>query len=161
MQIGVIGHDSRASEKALSCAYEAGKEIARQGHVLICGGRGGIMEQACRGCSEEGGTGVGILPSADGSDANPHVKIQIRTGMGFGRNSLVALSSDVLIVIGGGSGTLCEICFAWQTGKKIIALEGTGGVADQYAGKSLDGKRTDKIIPAKSAEEAVALALKS
>ena len=81
--------------------------------------------------------------------------------MGFGRNHLVSLSSDVLIVIGGGSGTLSEMCFAWQTGKRIIAVKDTGGVADEYAGKSLDGKRTDTIIPTKDATEAVALAEKS
>jgi uncharacterized protein (TIGR00725 family) len=119
------------------------------------------MEQACKGASEEEGTVVGILPSSDGSDANPYLGIQIRTGMGFGRNHLVALSSDVLIIIGGGCGTLSEMCFGWQSGKKIIAIEQTGGIADQYAGKALDQKRTDTIISAKGAEEAVTLAEKS
>lgn len=161
MQIGVIGYDSTFSEIALKNAYEVGKEIAKKGHILVCGGRGGVMEQACKGASEEGGTVVGILPSDDGSDANPYLNIHIRTGMGFGRNSLVALSSDVIIVIGGGSGTLSEICFAWQAGKKIIALKNTGGFAAEYAGKSLDNRRKDRIIPAKTPAEAVTLAEKS
>nr|WP_236953751.1 hypothetical protein [Methanopyrus sp. SNP6] len=53
MQISVIG-SGRASEDVLNLAEELGREIARRNHVLVCGGRGGVMEAACRGAREEG-----------------------------------------------------------------------------------------------------------
>jgi uncharacterized protein (TIGR00725 family) len=161
MQIGVVGNDTRATPQALKTAYEVGKEIGKRKHILICGGRGGVMERASKGAEEEGGITVGILPSADGSDANPHLTVKIKTGMGFGRNTIVALSSDVLIVIGGGSGTLCELAYAWQAGKPIIAMKGTGGYADEYAGKRVDDKRKDSILCAKTPKEALDLAQKA
>ena len=58
-------------------AEELGRLLAEEGHILLCGGLGGVMEAACKGAAEAGGTVVGILPGERG-DANPYVGIRVR-----------------------------------------------------------------------------------
>jgi len=122
-QIGVIGAGSCTPEEADS-AYRVGREIARRGAVLVCGGLGGVMEAACQGARDGGGTTVGLLPTDQKEDANPYVDIAIVTGMGHARNAIVAGSSDVIIAVGGGYGTLSEIALGLTMGKKVISLQG-------------------------------------
>lgn len=157
MQIGVIGKE-KADQKMISLAYETGKQIATNGHVLICGGRGGVMEAAAKGAKENNGTTVGILPSDSHSEANDFIDIKIATGIGLARNVIVVLSSDVVIAVGGGCGTLSEIGLAWAHYKKIIAISTSGGWAEKLAGTQIDSRRDDYIISAKTPKEAVELA---
>lgn len=121
--MGVIGAGSCTPEEA-NAAYQVGREIARRGAVLVCGGLGGVMEAACRGARDEGGTTVGLLPDDQKEGANPYVDIAIATGMGHARNAIVASSSDVLIAVGGEFGTLSEIAFGLAMGKTVISLQG-------------------------------------
>ena len=121
MMIGVVGGDP-APERELSLAEEVGRELARRGSTLVCGGRGGVMEAACRGARGEGGHTVGILPEADRSQANPFVEFPIVTGLGVARNAVVVLSSEALIAVDGGYGTLSEIAIAMQFEIPVVAL---------------------------------------
>lgn len=120
-QIGVIGAGSCTPEEA-QAAYIVGQEIARMGAVLVCGGMGGIMEAACQGSKDAGGTNVGILPTSCKEDANPYVDIVIVTNMGHGRNAIVASSSDILIALAGEYGTLSEIALGMKMGKTVVSL---------------------------------------
>ncbi|PKM80143.1 MAG: TIGR00725 family protein, partial [Firmicutes bacterium HGW-Firmicutes-13] len=70
--IGVIGAASCSSELYLY-AEKVGRDIARRGAVLICGGRGGIMEAAAKGAKDAGRTVIGILPGRDRHEANPYL----------------------------------------------------------------------------------------
>lgn len=80
------------------------------------------MEAACRGAKRAGGTTVGILPGGSASEANPHVDIPIVTAMGTARNAIVVRTSDAVIAIDGSFGTLTEIAYALDLGKKVFAL---------------------------------------
>src|SRR5512136_42787 len=119
MQIAVIGH-ARATPGECEDACAAGRLIAEHGAVLLCGGLGGVMEAACRGAKEAGGTTVGILPGTE--EGNPYLDIIIRTGLGHARNILVVLSADAVIAVGGGYGTLSEIAIALKTGRPVYGL---------------------------------------
>jgi uncharacterized protein (TIGR00725 family) len=119
--IGVIGAGSCNSE-VYELAREVGMGIAKMGAILVCGGLGGVMEGACRGGREAGGQTVGILPGADRVHANPHVTIPIVTDLGHARNVVIVRSSDLLIAISGGYGTLSEISIALKLGKPVIGL---------------------------------------
>ena len=121
MLIGVIG-GQEAEGESLRLAYEVGREIASRGHVLVCGGRGGVMREACRGAKEAGGLTVGILPGDDLSDANEYLDVPVITGIGFARNSIVARTANALIAIDGGYGTLSEIAFGLIAARPIIGL---------------------------------------
>lgn len=160
-QISVAGYNADSCTKAAyDAAYLAGKTVAASGCVVVCGGLGGVMEGACKGVREAGGESIGILPSADPKDANPYCSFVVATGLGRARNFLVAYSGDAMVVIGGGAGTLIEAAAAYQAGRPVVAVKGTGGVADEIAGKYLDGRRTRRILSASSAEEAVRIAVR-
>jgi len=119
--IAVIG-GHKATSKYLKIAEELGRLIAEQGWVLICGGREGVMEAACRGAKSAGGITVGIMPTTYGEDANEYVDIKIPTGMGYARNFLVARSAQVVIAVSGSYGTLSEIAFAFNDEKPVIGI---------------------------------------
>lgn len=122
IMIGVIGGAS-ATAGLISVAEEVGDRIAAEGAILVCGGRTGVMEAACRGASNRGGITVGILPGACRDEANEFVAIPIVTGLGFARNAVIVLTADVLIAVGGGAGTLSEIALALKSGKPVITLD--------------------------------------
>jgi len=129
-QITVVGSDSELPDEILEIAENIGMDIATNGCILICGGRGGVMESACRGAKEAGGITVGILPGLSKEDANPYVDVIITTGMGYARNSLVVSCADAVIAISGREGTLSEIALALNFGKPVVLVEGTGGISD-------------------------------
>jgi uncharacterized protein (TIGR00725 family) len=106
----------------VAAAERVGALVAQRGAVLVCGGLGGVMEAACRGARQEGGTAVGILPGLDRSAANPHVDLALATGLGEARNALVVRAGDALIAVGGGYGTLSEIALALKAGKRVAGL---------------------------------------
>ncbi|MDD1662471.1 MAG: TIGR00725 family protein [Methanomicrobiales archaeon] len=117
MQIAVIGKEECTDEE-YEAAETAGSLIAANHAVLCCGGRGGVMEAACKGAKGIGGTTVGILP--DRGKGNPYLDVAVRTGMGYGRNVILVESADAVVAIGGGYGTLSEIAIALKAGKKVF-----------------------------------------
>ncbi|MEW6569885.1 MAG: TIGR00725 family protein [Nitrospirota bacterium] len=119
--VAVIG--GRRTEKTLlKEAEEVGRLIALRGATLVCGGLGGVMEAASRGAKSAGGPTVGILPQKDAREANQYIDIPIATGLGIGRNVIIARAADALIAIGGEYGTLSEIAFALQMGKPVVGI---------------------------------------
>ncbi|MCK9297787.1 TIGR00725 family protein [Methanoculleus sp. YWC-01] len=120
MQIAVIGRGDCSVEE-YEAAETIGYLIAGNHETVCCGGLGGVMEAACRGAKEAGGTTVGILP--DTGEGNAFLDIVIRTGMGHARNVVLVNSADAVIAVGGGYGTLSEIAIALKTGKPVFGLQ--------------------------------------
>lgn len=143
--VAVVG-PGEAEPDEIAAAERVGVELARRGAVVVCGGLGGVMEAACRGAKEAGGTTLGILPGTDRGAANPFVDLAVPTGLGEARNALVVRAADVLIAVGGAYGTLSEIALALKGGKRVVGL------------RSWD---IDGVEPAETAEDAVAGALPS
>lgn len=141
-RIGVIGGEDSSLE-IQSLAKDVGREIGKHGFILVCGGLAGVMESACSGAKEAGGITIGILPGKSESSANSFVDIPIVTGIGYGRNMIVVLSSEVIIAVDGSHGTLSEIAYGLTFKIPIIGLSTW----------DIEG-----IIPAKTPEEAVSLA---
>lgn len=122
LRVSIAGSGG-ATAHELEMAEEAGRLLAKNGAVLVCGGLGGVMEAACRGALSAGGITIGILPGSDPDMANQYVSIPIPTGLGEARNALVAMASDALIAIGGKLGTLSEIALALRSGIPVIGLD--------------------------------------
>jgi len=120
-RIAVIG-ERDASRALLREAEDVGRELARRGAVLVCGGMGGVMEAAARGCADAGGLVVGIIPTADAEDANDYVSVPIVTAMGEGRNIIIVRSAQAVIAVGGSYGTLSEIALALRLEIPVIGL---------------------------------------
>ena len=111
LPISVIGANSCDEEMSL-LAEAVGRELARRGATVVCGGLGGVMTAVCKGAKEAGGTTIGILPWEDRNDANPWVDIPIVTGMGYARNVIVVKTGLAVLAIDGAFGTLSEIAHA-------------------------------------------------
>jgi len=81
------------------------------------------MEAACKGAAEAGGLTIGVLPGGDRASANRYVEVVIATGLDIARNLIIVRTSDALIAINGGYGTLNEIAAALNLDKPVVALE--------------------------------------
>jgi len=120
--IGVIGA-GRATASGEELAVRVGGLIAERGGVLVCGGLGGIMQAASRGCYDADGEVLGVLPGNSAATANPYVTIPIVTNMGHARNIIIAHTADALIAIEGEYGTLSEIAISLKLGKPVVQLD--------------------------------------
>lgn len=156
---GSDGDDKSLTELSLKSAEEVGYHIAKEGGVLICGGRGGIMEAASKGAKRGGGLTIGILPGSK-EEANKFIDIAIPTHLGYFRNYIFISSADAVIGIAGRWGTLNEISFALNIGKPVIILKNSGGWADILSNKELLKRFERKPYIAQSAKEAVEIAFK-
>ena len=138
--IGVIGPRD-ATGAQLIAAETIGRALAGLGVTMICGGKGGVMQAACKGNTQGGGAPIGILPGHAPDDANPFVAIPLPTGLSEGRNMVIAKAARVLIAVGGSYGTLSEVAYGLHFGKAVIGVEGA--------------PRVDGVRHAGSAEAAV------
>jgi uncharacterized protein (TIGR00725 family) len=114
---------SDAGPDVVAVAETLGRELARRGAVVVCGGLGGVMEAVCRGARAGGGRTIGILPGDDRSEANAYVDVAVATGMGEGRNLLVVRTADAVIAVDGEFGTLSEIALALRLGKPVVGID--------------------------------------
>lgn len=148
--IAVIGNAGvRPGDDAYDRALDFGREAIDRGYRIVTGGLTGVMEAASRGAHSsaayrEGDT-VGILPQIDPDQANEWVDIVIATGINHARNSVVP-NADAVAAIGGGAGTLSEICFAWTYRRLIVALD-VPGWSSKLGGLPLDERVRYADIP--------------
>ena len=143
-----------ADPETCRLAEELGRALARRGAVVVTGGLGGVMEAACRGAKDAGGTTIGILPSDDRADANPWVDVAVPTGLGEGRNVLVVRAADAVVALAGGFGTLSEIALALRLGRPVVGL----GTWELGRGGRPEGVITVASDPEDAAGKAVELA---
>ncbi|HVF55144.1 MAG TPA: TIGR00725 family protein [Pyrinomonadaceae bacterium] len=149
--VGVMGPGGDASEEDLRAAFELGQLVAREGWVLLTGGRAaGVMDAASRGAREAGGLTVGILPTEDDAGASEAVDIRVVTGMGQARNNINVLTSHLVVACGMGAGTASEVALALKSKKPVILLGSSGASAAFF--KSLGG---DEIFLADNPREAI------
>ena len=143
---------SEIAEGDLDAAEEVGQLLAAHGAILICGGLGGVMEAACTGARGHvpPGITVGFLPGNQHDKGNDHLSIEIPTGLGELRNSLVVGAAEAVIAVGGSWGTINEIGLAMKLGKPIF----------QIGGWTIEPTSTTAILhPAADASDAVQSAL--
>lgn len=150
--IGVMGA-AQCEEVIYHEAYQVGMLIAERGAILLCGGRGGVMEASAKGAKEAGGLTIGMMPGSSERDSppNPYIDVAIFTGMSDARNAINVRSSDVIIAISGGYGTLSEIALALKIGKPVVLLHSWRFESDAIPSEPL-------VRVAQTAEEAVRLA---
>lgn len=142
--IAVIGA-GECDQRIYKMAEALGKELARNGFTIICGGLGGVMEGACKGAKEAGGLTIGVLPGEQVHDANPFVDVPIATGMGIGRNIVIVRTAQVVVAVDGSFGTLSELAFALQLNKPVVGLE-TWDVSEKIVKTSTPVEAVNEII---------------
>ena len=143
IKIGVMGSSSTSISaedlhRVDDLAQRLGKKLAAASCVLITGELDGIPGRVVEVHSQHGGLSVGISPAPSAVEhaalyTTPLCPstIVIYSGFGFkGRNVIAVRSADIVILFSGGIGTLNEFTIAYDEGKVIGLLQGTGGVAD-------------------------------
>lgn len=167
LQIGVMGSasDLKYSKKLEKLAEETGYFVAENGATLIFGAEkdyDSLSTAACRGAKKAGGFTVGVTygKGLDIFEKN-NVDVVIASGLerGGGREMSLVLSCDVIIALGGGSGTLTEIAIAYQANIPVVVIKETGGWSEKLGGQYLDARKRMKIEIAKNPKLAVALAI--
>ncbi|QPM90989.1 SLOG cluster 4 domain-containing protein [Pseudooceanicola algae] len=121
--VGLIGPRD-ATPDQVAAAEAIGHAFGGLGLTVICGGRSGVMEAACKGCCEAGGLPIGILPGTDPQEANPFVAIPLPTGLNEARNIIIVRAARVLVAIGDSPGTLTEVAYGLHFGKPVIGIAG-------------------------------------
>ncbi|HNR65819.1 MAG TPA: TIGR00725 family protein, partial [Atribacterota bacterium] len=126
--IGVMGGSQFVNPDDEQYAYQIGVMIAREGWILLNGGRAsGIMEASAKGAKDNGGITIGILPVDDADWASQYIDIPIVTGIGMARNIINVLSSDMIVALPGSAGTISEIAIALKYGKVVILFRFDAG----------------------------------
>jgi uncharacterized protein (TIGR00725 family) len=140
LKIGVMGSATgELSQKHRRLAFDLGRAIAEEGCITITGACPGLPLESAKGASSAGGLVVGISPGlSEWEHVNKyhspvkHHDVLIFTGSGLmGREVVNIRSSDIVIIIGGRSGTLGEFSIAYDEGKLIGVLQGTGGITSE------------------------------
>ncbi|MBU0471437.1 MAG: TIGR00725 family protein [Nanoarchaeota archaeon] len=161
IQIAVLGSSKAiCTKKAYDFAVTVGEELAKKNCITITGGGMGVMEAALKGAKKEGGLTVGIIPWESIKKVNKYADVTIATGIGWSRDAINVNSCDGAIIIHGGAGTLNEATYGYIREKPMVAIKTSGGIAQQFAGKHLDIRKTLKIESADTPEEAVKKVLK-
>ncbi len=135
--VAIIG-GREARDDQLDTAEALGEALAGLGLTVICGGRQGVMEAACKGVAAAGGLSVGLLPDDDPAMANPYVSVPIATGLGIARNAVIARCALCLVAVGGGLGTTSEVALGLQFGKAVFTLADGPAVDGARACESVD-----------------------
>ena len=158
MIISVIGSSNPKTKEHVELAEAVGRELAKRGVTVACGGLTGIMEAVCRGAKSVGGVTIGILPGRAAAEANSYVDIPIVTNMGYSRNAIVVYTGRAVIAVGGAYGTLSEIGYALGEGIPVVGLK-TWELSRNGDGQSVDGAIIAASSPVDAVEKAMAAAL--
>ena len=147
-------------------AFSVGKALIDNGYRIQSGGLGGVMEAVFAGARSsekyQDGDTIAIIPSFDRTMRNEYADIVISTGIDMLRNCIVA-NADAVIAIGGGSGTLSEIAFAWPLMRLILACNCVDGWSSKVADIRMDHRNRypeipeDRVYGVGSADEVIAI----
>jgi len=139
LKIGVMGSaGGDFTVQSRSLAFALGQAIGQADCYVVTGGCPGLPLEAARGAKAAGGLVIGISP---GLSLDEHIHkydspieahdILIFTGSGLmGREVVNIRSSDIVVIVGGSSGTLGELAIAYDEGKLIGILQGSGGISE-------------------------------
>jgi uncharacterized protein (TIGR00725 family) len=139
IKLGVMGSAEQASPDISDVARALAHEIARHDVILLTGATTGVIHLIGKTARDAGALHVGISPGANEREHVERYELPtdacdavIYTGFGLkGRNVVLVRSCDVVLFIAGAMGSLNEFTIAYDEGKEIGCLTGTGGVADE------------------------------
>jgi uncharacterized protein (TIGR00725 family) len=151
--VGIMGPGESATPEDNEIAFELGKAVARNGWVVLTGGRSfGVMDAAMKGAHEANGLTIGVLPNDNSVNSSDNADIKILTGLGSARNIINVLSSHVIVVIGMAAGTASEVAIALKSNKKVILLN-----QDEITIRFFKNIGTYKVMISNSVDETISM----
>lgn len=174
LQVGVIGSAGkeeysksfRHHKGYLKFGEKLGELLGKKGVTIITGGEGGIMAAVEKGGKKHGATTVGVFKNLHDVAYDIYSDIDIVTSMGEGGPEyILPLCCNVIISMGGGAGTLNEICVAYRNNVSVVLLTGFGGWTDKlaknlYENRYMDERKRTRFEVVKTPEEAANVAMK-
>ena len=142
IKVGVMGSAEEAVSVALQeKAIALGQAIANRDVILLTGATTGLVHLVGKAAHDAGALHIGVSPASDADEHVARYKLPvdacdaiIYTGFGLkGRNVVLVRSCDVVLFVAGSIGSLNEFTIAYDEGKIIGCLTGSGGVADEVA----------------------------
>ena len=167
LHIGVMGSaaDLNYSKTIETIAEKIGELIAKSGNVIVYGAEkdyDSLSTAAAHGAKKAGGITVGVT-YGKGKDIYDKENTDVLVVSGIerrgGREFVLINTCDAVISVSGGSGTLTEVAIAYQLDIPVVSMVGTGGWSDKLADTFIDDRKRRKVLPAKTPEEAVKIAL--
>lgn len=159
LKIGVMGSASGPtieSQESIRKAIELGHHIAHAGCILVTGACPGLPDQAAFGAHQAGGFVMGVSPAFSQREHTERYKspqeyydVLLYTGMGLMERDIINIrSSDAIIIVGGGIGSLNEFTVAYDEGKIVGILTETGGISGHIPEilKMCDRNLNEKIL---------------
>lgn len=146
LNVGVIGYSGNIFKDPIksltSMCDEIGKLIAKNGWLLVNGGRDGIMQLVSKSANNHGGKVIGILPWEQ--EGNNYLDISLKTGLDLNMRSFLMLKNvDIVISIGGEIGTAIEILGAYSYKKPVLLMRNSGGWTDRITNVLIEDKFLD------------------
>ncbi len=157
IKLGVSGaaETGHCGVGSLDLAKELGREIIRQGGILMTGATTGFPLWAAMGAKEEKGVVIGLSPAVSELEhvntyrlPLDYTDLIIYTGFGYPmRDILFTRSCDAMFIGCGRIGTIHEFTIAFEDGKPIGILDGPWEMDKELKMIIEDGHRpNDKII---------------
>ena len=167
IQIGIMGsaEDLNYSNEALTFTKNLGRLIAESGNILVYGAEkeySSLSTNAAMEASKYNGITVGVCPGKKKEiygEFRPTVLIPCGLEIGGGREFSLVLSCDVIIAIGGGSGTLTEMAIAYQAGIPIVTVNKFNGWAKKLSNKYFDDRKRLKCVSVDNEKDALEKAI--
>jgi hypothetical protein len=139
--MGASANDALSASDAnrLTALAEAlGVALAKRDCILVTGATTGLPDLVARAFRKSGGFALGVSPAENRQEhvtryglPDDGADVIVFTGFGYkGRNVINVRSADIVLILGGATGTLNEFTIAYDEGKIIGVLEGSGGIAD-------------------------------
>ncbi|MBT3406721.1 hypothetical protein HN419_06200 [Candidatus Woesearchaeota archaeon] len=174
LQVGVIGNAGKEEypknwkphKDELRTVKTIGQLLGKAGATVLTGGAQGIMSTVSTEAIKGESITVGLFNHLEQRGASEEYTVGLNTGMKEGAlENLLTMFSDIMIAIGGCSGTLNELCMAYRNKIPVVLLKGYGGWVDNiipllHKGKYLDVRERTEFYIAETPEDAVRTALR-
>lgn len=140
---------------AFDQAKELGREIVRQGAMIVTGATTGFPTWSAMGAKEVGGISIGFSPASTEREhleayhlPLEYMDLVVYTGFGYsGRNLILTRSSDAVIIGCGRIGTINEFTVAYEDERPIGVLRGSWETDETIKDIIDKGHRiTDKVV---------------
>jgi uncharacterized protein (TIGR00725 family) len=154
MRVAVCGPADCTDDEARA-AFEVGRQLARRGAIVLCGGGPGVMAAVAAGARSLNALVIAIAPGPEPGVAD--ATVAITTDLGQARNAVLVNSADAVIAVGGSWGTLSEVAMAMRrrTSRPDLPVVTLGG----WRVVDADGSPLDGPLVADDPEHAVFMAL--
>ncbi|MEK6963476.1 MAG: hypothetical protein AABX70_03555 [Nanoarchaeota archaeon] len=147
IKLGVVGSAFQLTKEEIEIAHEVGKELLKNElDVLICFDPESLPMEMCKEIAKVKKPTCFVCDKREEKEAKKLGFQALNTNLPrMSRELVFVKNTDALLVLGGGSGTLMEVTFAYQMGKPVFVLEEIKGTVDMFKDKFLDKRERLKI----------------